>query len=236
MLKKQFYYILPVFCLLCGSLLLVLGIQESISASVQDWATTTGYLNNSYLYEQGRYDAAKKASSADTYKLIYSYTVGNQEYMLTTDYATAFVPAVGSETEIRYNPENPEEAVVGGPSQSNRYLIFFGMFFIIIPLFFLLPNLAYAVRHRSAAQMKKKTESKRKKKKGQIDYFGVGTGLVLIVFGYGALCMIAGTYSIPGIAAYFASSFTVPLFIPLLLIAAGIFLLVKLAFFKKTKR
>lgn len=51
---------------------------------------------------------------------------------------------------------------------------------------------------------------------------------------YGALYMIAGSLSPAKIFKYFTASFSLPLLIPILMIAAGIYLLIKGVFFSKS--
>ncbi len=59
-------------------------------------------------------------------------------------------------------------------------------------------------------------------------------GIILIFVSYGALYMIAGSLSPAKIFKYFTASFSLPLLIPILMIAAGIYLLIKGVFFSKS--
>lgn len=112
------FFALPALCLIIGIVLFSLGIRNTVSDKAKGYEKTTGRLVDYTLYEAGGYDAARKTETADTYRLIYSYTVNGETYTLSTDYGTSIVPSFGSETEILYNAENPGEAVVGGPNQS----------------------------------------------------------------------------------------------------------------------
>lgn len=71
-----------------------------------------------------------------TYRLIYTYQVDGQEYTVSTDMGVGMVPEYGSVKEIQYNPKNPDDAFISGPN-SHLFKIFFGLFFIAIPSFFI---------------------------------------------------------------------------------------------------
>ena len=122
---------LPALCLIIGIVLFSLGIRNTVSDQTKGYEKTTGRLVDYTLYEAGGYDAARKTETADTYRLIYNYTVNGETYTLSTDYGTSFVPSFGSETEILYNPKNPGDSVIGGPNQSGNHLIFICLFFAL---------------------------------------------------------------------------------------------------------
>ena len=64
-----------------------------------------------------------------TYKLTYIYEVDDIQYSITTDYGTNYIPEENSIREVKYNPSNPEEALLVGTNNSNS-LIYFGLFFV----------------------------------------------------------------------------------------------------------
>lgn len=206
---------LPVLCLIIGIVLVSLGIRNAVSDSTKGYEKTTGYLVDYTLYEAGGYDAARKTESADTYRLIYSYTVNGEAYTLSTDYGTSIVPSVGSETEILYNPENPGEAVVGGPNQSGNQLIFIGLFFALGSVPFFLPFLPNKKKE-------KKEEPAWEGKKHEFDWVAVGIGLFFVGVAYGALAMISSSYSLVGIARYFVNNFHFMLLVPVLMALGGV--------------
>lgn len=206
---------LPVICLLIGIVLISIGIRDVVSDSTKGYEKTTGRLVDYTLYEAGGYDAARKTESADTYRLIYSYTVNGEAYTLSTDYGTSFVPSVGSETEILYNPENPGEAVVDGPNQSGNQLIFIGLFFALGSVPFFLPFLPNKKKE-------KKEEPAWEGKKHEIDWIAVGIGLFFVGVAYGALAMISSSYSLAGIARYFVNNFHFMLLVPVLMALGGV--------------
>ena len=207
---------LVVVCFLCGICLLYFGMIDTIklNETSKNYESTSGYLWDYRLYRKGEYDTTKKTQKSDTYTLIYNYMYADQEYKVETDYGTSFVPEIGSEIEVRFNPENPQQAIIVGPNK-NSILLFAGGLFTGVPLIFILFFLSLTGRF----------------KKLPVDIIGVVMGIVFLFAGYGALYMITGQFSIGGIVRFFATSFTFPLLIPLLLIAAGAFMLFKSLFF-----
>lgn len=213
------FFALPALCLIIGIVLFSLGIRNTVSDKAKGYEKTTGRLVDYTLYEAGGYDAARKAQTADTYRLIYSYTVNDEPYTLSTDYGTSIVPSFGSETEILYNPENPDEAVIGGPNQFGRQMIFFGLFFALGSVPFFLPFLP---RKSEKKKKEKRKQSAADRKKREKDWFAVFIGLFFIGVSYGALAMISSSYSLAGIARYFVNSFHFMLIIPILMALGGL--------------
>lgn len=129
---------LSIIALIIGIFFLFSGIKGVIEASIisRDYETTDGYLYNYEIYSKGGYNAAKRRHTNDTYRLIYQYYADGQEYTVSTDIGVGVVPAIGSVKKIQYNPDNPSEAFISVPD-SNAFKIFFGLFFIAIPLFFI---------------------------------------------------------------------------------------------------
>lgn len=227
------FLILPILCLLVGLVLLSLGIRDAVTNSTRGYREVTGYLIDYTLQEAGGYDSQRRTETADTYRLVYRYTVDGQEYTLVTSYSTSFVPSRGSETEILYNPENPAESVIGGPNQSENHLIFIGLFFMFCSLPFFLPFLPKRKQKKGGKQAARRAPSKW----AAVDWVGIVIGLFLIGISYGALAMISNSYSPVGIVRYYAASFHFMLLVPLLMIAAGLLLIYRsLPFRKKQKQ
>lgn len=204
--------------LICGIFMLYYGISGTLKLNKvsKNYETTEGYLLDYSLYSEGKYDIARKKQTSDTYRLIYNYTVDGQEYTVSTDFGTSFIPKVGSTKEIKYNPNNPEEAMIVGPNK-NIGLIFIGVLFISVPLFIMFGMLS------SMGYLQKVSD----------DTVGMAIGFYFVVVGYGAIYMIIGEYSIKRIFKFFSSSFTLPLLIPILLIVVGIYLFIKSLLFSK---
>lgn len=221
---------LPVICLLIGIVLISIGIWDLASDQTKGYEKTTGRLVDYTLYEAGGYDAARKTQTADTYRLIYSYTVDDEPYTLSTDYGTSIVPSFGSEAEILYNPENPDEAVIGGPNRFGRQMIFFGLFFALGSVPFFLPFLP-----QKTEKKKKRKQSAGDRKKHEFDWLAVGLGFLFLFFPYGAMAIISNSYSPIDMARYFVNNFHVALLILVIMSLAGAAAVIRGLFFGKIK-
>lgn len=196
-------------CLLCGILLLIFGIKNTsdLKKETENYAVTEGYLSDYELRESG-----STTDRSYSYYLTYSYVVGGREYTVTTDYGSGSVPEMGSTKEIKYNPQNPEEAVIAGMNGS-IIMIFMGVMFILIPGVFIMGFLTNAGVFE----------------KCPIRVFDLFIGLVPIIIGLGAFYLMADGFSFK---AAFAAGGPFAL-IPILLIAAGVFIIAKNVFPKK---
>lgn len=206
---------LPILTLLIGIFFLGLGIYETATSQTKDYAETVGYYNYSTIAEKEHYDSIKNKHYATTYYLTYQYAVDGKAYYVTTDYTTSLEPSFGEEIKILYDAENPEKAVVGGPSKRNNFLMIFGIFFILGSLPFLVVLFG------------------NNKKTPKIDKMGVLMGSIVAVMGYGALAIICGGFSPTKIFNYIESSFILPMIIPFLMIFVGVFAVIKGIFFYK---
>ncbi len=201
--------------ILIGAGLVFFGIKNTmeLNREVKNYEKTTGYLCDYTLDSEEQYDRRHHRQSAPTYFLIYNYSVNGKEYTVATDYSTSILPAIGSTREIRYNPADPQTAVAVGPN-GNTTMILAGALFAIVPCAFLIPILLPG---------KKEKHRDNPHKKPVVDGFRLFLGLILAAFGYGALCLITGSFSISGILNYYRDSFTLPLVIPPILLVAGLF-------------
>lgn len=194
--------------ILIGAVMIFFGLKGTwqLERETRNYAKTTGYLTDYTIQAEAEYDAVKKEHTAATYYLVYSYVAGQREYQVATDYATSILPAMGTSAEIRYSPDDPEQAVIVGPNK-NAGLLFIGGLFAVIPGVMLWVMLKPVP----------------KKKGRKIDTTGLVFGLVFAAFGYGALYMATGEYTLSGIVQFYQTSFILPLVIPPLLIVAGLF-------------
>lgn len=211
--------LLSITALIIGVLFLFSGIKGTMTTGAVsgNYEITEGYLYDYEIYSKGEYSAAKRRHTNDTYRLIYQYHVDGHDYQVSTDMGVGVVPESGSVRKVHYNPDNPEEAFLSGPD-SNTFKIFFGLFFIVIPLFFIWVLLP-----------KRKKEDKRPKKTS-FDVLGIVLGLTFMFFLYGCLFLITGEFSFGGIVNFYKTSFIFPMIIPVLLFAAGCFLFIKSIF------
>ena len=213
------FLLLPVLCILVGLFLLFLGIKSTVEEARVSarYQVVEGILIDYSLENEEEYDPIRHKQSSATYRLIYEYRVNGQNYTVSTDYSTAALPAIGSAREVLYDPEDPSKAMLNGVT-GNTALIFLGLFFGAIPTFML-----YLI-----------FRSDKKKKAARIDGVGLAIGLILSLTGWGALCIISGGFSLSGILSFFRTSFTLWLFIPLLMMAVGILQIIRSVFFFRT--
>lgn len=84
-----------------------------------------------------------KDSDGTTYKLTYSYNVNDNEYKLSTNYGSGFIPDIGSIKSIKYNPDNPNEAMFTGLS-SSIFILLAGIFTFLLTTAVIFKNSKYS--------------------------------------------------------------------------------------------
>lgn len=196
-------------CLLVGILLMAFGVKNAyeLNKTTENYAVTQGQLVDYEVRESGT--ATDRSYS---YYYIYSYTVDGREYIVTADYGTGSSPKIGSEKGIKYDPQNPEKAVVSGINGST-VMIFVGVIFTLVSGVFVMVFLAGAGVFE----------------KCRVRVFDLFIGLVPIVIGVGAFYLMGDGFSFK---KAFSSGGPFAL-IPVLLVAAGVFIIVRNAFPKK---
>ncbi len=207
--------ILPLLALIIGVFVLGLGVYETVTSDTKGYAETVGYFNYSTIAEKEHYDSIKNKHYETTYYLTYQYAVNGEAYYVTSNYTTSFEPSYGEEIKILYDTNNPEKAVIGGPAKRNNFLMFFGIFFILGSLPFLV---ALFGNHKKISKVNKA---------------GILMGSIIAIMGYGSLAIICGGFSPVVILNYIDSSFMLPMVIPFLMIIAGLFAVIKSIFFYK---
>lgn len=220
--KKQtsnfsFQIVISVFLvgviLISGIVMLFFGIRDSylLHKRTENYATIDGYFSDYKIYDSGSKEKA-------TYKLIYIYLVNDKTYAISTDYVANYIPTINSVREIKYNPENPEEAVLSGTNRE-KFLIFLGIFFILGSFTFILGALSL---HGCFDKFK-------------FDIMGIYIGFVLLLVGIGIIWFQNGTtFSFMETI----KSFGLWILIPLVFIVIGLFQIVKcfLISFKNVQR
>lgn len=129
--KKQVFF-LSIFILI-GILLTFFGVKTTYD---------TAQKTKNYVLVEGTYVGSSVYSSDEdgkTYILTYTYEVDNKEYRISTDYGTGSVPKLGTKKNIKYNPDDPSEAVISGMGSSG-ILFILGFMFITIPLIMIFSN------------------------------------------------------------------------------------------------
>lgn len=208
-MKKTVAIALVGIFILIGILLLGFGIRNTLELNkkTENYAVTEGYLSDYEIRESG-----SSTNRSYSYYMTYSYVVDGREYTVTTDYGSGSVPKMGSTKEVKYNPQNPEEAVIAGMNGS-IIMIFLGVMFTLIPGVFVMIFLSNAGVFE----------------KCHIRVFDLFIGLVPIVIGLGAFYLMADGFSFK---AAFAAGGPFAL-IPLLLIGVGVLIIAKNVFPKK---
>lgn len=209
--------------LLIGILLLFSGLKGTIERKTLfgGYETAEGHFFDYEIYSEGGYDAIRHRYTNDTYRLIYTYRVNGRDYTVSTDMGTGMIPDYGSVKTVRYNPDQPDDAFLEGPNR-HGFKIFFGLFFIAIPSFFLW-------------LLKPEKKEEKKEKKTSLDGIGMAIGLALMVFSYGMLYFITGELSLRGMINFYRTSFILPMAAPVLLMAAGGYLLIRSLFLGRKK-
>lgn len=201
------------FCIICGLIMLFSGIKGVYESNIK----TKNYkeVEGNFAY----YDIYSKDEDGTTYKLTYTYVVDEQEYTVSTNYGTGLIPEENSTKTIKYNPDNPKEAVIVGSSNS-LFLLFMGFMFIMVPTIILLGALSTFGIFR----------------KIKIDFIGIIIGMTFIVIGSGAFYMITGSFSIVEFFKSYSLSYLIPFLIMSLFVVVGIYLIIKSLFLNKKSK
>lgn len=120
--------------LISGIIILFLGIKDTYvtNKKTKNYIYAVGYFKDYKIYSVDK--------DGTTYKLIYTYTVNNKKYEITTDYGSGYIPKQNSTRKVKYNPKNPKQAILIGMNR-NSMLIFMGSFFTFGSLLFVLIRL-----------------------------------------------------------------------------------------------
>lgn len=198
---------LVIICLISGILMLFFGVKDSYELSnlVKSYISTDGYFNSYEIYSSDK--------EGITYKLNYCYNVNGEEYMVSTNYGTNYIPKQNSIREVKYNPENPSESILVGTNNSNS-LIFIGIFFTLVSITFIL--ITFSVLGYFD--------------KVKFDIIGTYIGLVFFIIGIGIILFQSGT---TGSLLETIKSFGLWFSIPIMFIIIGIVQFIKSLLFKR---
>lgn len=121
--------------LISGIVLLFIGVKDTISNAYisANYESTEGTLVDYGIYNQSYKDGKEHI----TYYLLYEYKVSGETYTAKTDYGTGTIPPPNSTREIKYDPHNPENAMLGG-SNSSHFMLLMGGFFTLGGMVFVL--------------------------------------------------------------------------------------------------
>lgn len=201
MKRDSFFKIVIVLCVVLGIGFLLQGVKETIEVKniKETYITTQGQYVDKELYRASSIIGKYKKHS--TYYLLYEYRVNDKTYIVKTDYGSGQIPLTGSTREVYYNPDSPEEAVLGG-TDSSSILVWFGILFILVPSVMAIGMLAI------------------KGKLGRLTFniMDIAVGSVLIIVGIGTIRIFSGDFSLIGLFKL-AGPFAL---IPILFIVVGI--------------
>lgn len=199
--------LLVIIVLLSGIAMLFFGIMDTYRLN----SITKGYIATDGYYREC--DIFSSDEDGTTYKLTYVYTVNNKEYSVTTDYGTNYIPEENSSREIKYNPNNPEEAIITGTNSKNG-LIYFGAFFTFGSITFILAALSVLGYFD----------------KFKVDILGTYIGFLFFIIGIGIILFQTGTTTS---LIETIKSFGLWILIPIMFIIVGIIQIVKCLLKKK---
>lgn len=121
-MKQLSIYLLLLITFIVGICLIYFGIknQNELKEKSKDYLETEGYYTSYSTYGE-----------SDTHKLIYTYEVARKEYNISTDYGTMIIPKENSTKIIKYDKNNPEEAIIEGINRNNIDICLGAVFIII---------------------------------------------------------------------------------------------------------
>lgn len=184
-----------------GIVMLIFGIKDTyeLNLKTKDYIVTKGFFDH--------YDVFDVDDDGITYRLTYVYNVDGKQYSLTTDYGTNYIPEANSNREIKYNPNNPNEAILLGTNSKNG-LIYFGAFFTLGSLTFVIAALTIMGYFD----------------KFKIDVLGLYIGVLFIIVGIGIILFQTGTTRT---LFETVKSFGLWMLIPIMLILVGVIQTIK---------
>lgn len=108
--------------------IMIVGIWMAAARIHKDYyyGLATGKVVESSYYEN--------SDDERMYSAIYAYFVGDTEYELEDDDASKVPPQMGKNVEIRYNPDQPEDAYVGGKPLPGSILMSIGITMIMLSI------------------------------------------------------------------------------------------------------
>lgn len=122
----QVMFLMPV--IIIGLVLVIAGgvLMYKSNIKTQDYIKTEGAFIGTKIYNVDE-------DGITTYSLVYAYGVDGKVYTVETDYGTEIIPEYGSKKEIKYNPDNPKDAIIEGMN-SFSVILLVGIIFILISL------------------------------------------------------------------------------------------------------
>ena len=117
-----------IIIMVIGIGIMIVGIWMAADRLQKDdyYGSATGKVAGSSYYEN--------SDDERMYSAIYAYSVGDTEYELEDDDASKVPPQIGKKVEIRYDPEEPADAYVGGKPLPGSILLGIGITMIMLSI------------------------------------------------------------------------------------------------------
>lgn len=135
--NNVFRNIILIFVMAAGITCLVFGIRNISERKAKEkyFLSERGIVSDVIIHKSERKSSGKNVrNSSITYSGVYTYMVNGIEYTIKDSVSTSTKPTIGAKVEIRYNPDNPEDAFVKGRVFLGHLLVFLGILFTIVPL------------------------------------------------------------------------------------------------------
>ena len=217
---------MPTIALLIGLIAFGFGIYERVTSPTKGLEAATGYYYGSMPYEYEDDDFVSSEMHIPAYILVYRFTVDSEEYFAVSDEPSPSIPNEDSTIEIIYNPNNPNEAVIGTLDQTSSHYIFIGLGF---SMFSVLLFVIHANELRKIIRAYK-IENYSDYSAPKVDFISIVIGVVSVFVGYGGSGFLKTSFSITGIINGYKTHFTSLMILPLLFIAGGVFAIIKSIF------
>jgi len=117
--------VIMIVVMLIGAGLIVSGIKGLVGLNKK---------TKHYVKVEGKvcgYSEYSGGKDGASYIVEYEYIVNGRKYYVSTDYATGFLPKLGSIKTIKYNPYNPSESIITGGGNDFLSIVFGAMFFFM---------------------------------------------------------------------------------------------------------
>jgi len=142
--EDVFWIIIEILMIIIGVVMLAFSIKGIIDENIK----TRDYIKAEAMFVGTDMEDVE----GGTHSLEYKYVVDGETYYVSTDYDTSIIPKEGSIKTIKYNPENPGDAVIKGYGEKSL-IILLGVMFVGIPLVILM--ISNNKKDKSSKQFKK---------------------------------------------------------------------------------
>ncbi|MFI3260176.1 MAG: hypothetical protein R3Y13_00455 [bacterium] len=214
--KQKYTYVISILIMM-----FILGIFFSKTLTIE--SNTEGYLSVVATLESVTVIESDKEENLEIYQLTYSYEVDGEQYFIVSDINESAKPTTGSEIEILYSSTDPSDSVVKKIDSKIS-------FFFLVILFIILPTIM--VLHEKEDIINEKLFKSRLKKGILLkNTFAFMLGTVNITM----INTLANSINPVQVFNYVYQSFSVIIFINILLILVSIAIIIHTIFSNKEK-